>query len=103
MRKPGVVVATVLAAGTLVPHLGQAVIYGEPDCEPSGCSHPNVVMLGPVLTGTTGEGWYCSGTLIHRTQDRYLFLTAGHCTEVWGRLIAGGMYSSVGVSFDPVV
>jgi hypothetical protein len=103
MRKPGIVVATVLAAGMLVPHLGQAVIYGEPDCGPSGCSHPNVVMLGPVLTGTTGEGWYCSGTLIHRTQDRYLFLTAGHCTEVWGRLIAVGMYSSVGVSFDPVV
>ena len=103
MRKAGIVVATVLAAGMLVPHLGQAVIYGEPDCGPSGCAHPNVVMLGGLLSGTTGDSYFCSGTLIQRTADYYLFLTAGHCTEHWGRRIADGVYASVGVSFDPVV
>jgi len=100
MRKLGMMAATVLAAGMLAPTLGQAIIYGEPDCGAGGCSHPNVVMLGGMLSGTTGDYYVCSGTLIQKAADYYLFLTAGHCTEHWARRISEGMYSSVGVSFD---
>ena len=100
MRKLGIVAATVLVVGMLVPEPGQAIIYGEPDCGPGGCAHPNVVMLGGMLAGTTGTHYFCSGTLIQRTPAYYLFLTAGHCTEAWSSRIASGMYSSVGVSFD---
>lgn len=103
MRALGLMAVTILAAGMYTPGTAQAVIYGEPDCGPSGCSHPNVVMLAGLLSGTTGDPYFCSGTLIQRTTDYYLFLTAGHCTEHWGRRISEGMYASVGVSFDPVV
>lgn len=104
MRALGLVAATMLAAGMFAPGSGHAITYGQPDCGPGGCAHPNVVMLTGLRTGPAGGTRHqCSGTLVQRTASHYLILTAGHCTVLWSVGIATGAFSSVGVSFDPVV
>jgi hypothetical protein len=88
----------------LAPGSVQAITYGEPDCGSGGCANPNVVMLAGLRSGPSGgTRFQCSGSLVRRTESYYLILTAGHCTVNWSAGIASGTYSSVGVSFDPVV
>jgi hypothetical protein len=104
MSKLGIIAATAVAAGAFAPGSTQAITYGEPDCGPGGCAHPNVVMLTGLRSGPAGgTRFQCSGSLVQRTESYYLILTAGHCTFNWSVGIAAGAYSSVGVSFDPVV
>jgi hypothetical protein len=102
MKKVGAAAAMVLAAGFLASNPAQAITYGIPDCVGSTCGHPNVVMLAGLRTAG-GTGVVCSGTLIDNVDGYYLFLTAGHCTSLFGQGMATGEFSSIGVSFDGVV
>jgi len=79
MRRAVLLLATMALVILLAGGVAQAILNGQPD----GNRHPYV---GWAST----EEWACSGTLISPT----VFLTAGHCTEVWGSQV-------VYVTFEP--
>lgn len=103
MRNPlsSLVGVGVLASVSLLafasPALG--VGFGERD----NFRHPNVVSLRYVQTNLDAL-ISCTGTLIQRDADKYVFLTAAHCAQAelggWNAEPAGS--GSVGVSFDEV-
>jgi len=79
------------------PALG--IGFGERD----NFRHPNVVSLRYVQTDLDAF-LSCTGTLIQRDAEKYVFLTAAHCAQAelggWNAEPAGS--GSVGVSFDEV-
>ena len=87
MRKV-LLVLTLTALATLTALPAGAIVDGVPD----GDGHP---MVGAVVGEFDGvKDWFCSGTLIAPK----VFLTAGHCTEVFD---AYGL-EDAWVTFDPV-
>jgi secreted trypsin-like serine protease len=69
-----------------------AITSGEPD----GNRHPNVALLGLILTdGTRTRG--CSGVLISPT----VILTAGHCTAALSHLVFTQIWASFDSEVDP--
>lgn len=85
----------VVLLGSLTLDL-RAIVYGRVD---TMNEYPNVVML----TGITNEPRAvarCTGSLVYHDDSKYVFLTAGHCTDGWNRF---SVIVDVGVSFEPEV
>ena len=91
----------VLACMPAVP--AKAITYGSPDCENNSldlnCRNSNVVSLSGI-TPDFGLNGRCTGSLLHKDQDRVLILTAGHCAQFWMRGLQQGWLVSIGVSFE---
>lgn len=91
----------------------QAITYGSPDCENNSldlnCGNTNVVSLAGVVIWQDSEDTYyslnvrCTGSLLHKDEDRVLILTAGHCAQLWMRGLQEGWLQTVGVSFKASV
>jgi hypothetical protein len=97
MRRAVLLLATMALAILLASGVAQAILNGEPD----GNMHPYVGALVTEFEVEEGETELlpaCSGTLI----SRYVFLTAGHCTEF---LIEEGLptYVSIDTTYVPGV
>lgn len=90
-----------------------AVTYGEPDCTNNatntGCLHPNTVSLSgfrPPRLGENAEAISsvrCSGSLLEKSADRFVILTAGHCASAYLSGLQDGALIDVGVSFDALI
>jgi hypothetical protein len=112
----GKIMSAAMAAATLmgVPVApAQAITYGSPDCADNSlglnCGNTNVVSLAGVVVQeqppytTYYLNVRCTGSLLHKDEDRVLILTAGHCAQIWMRGLQEGWLQSVGVSFDASV
>ena len=90
-------VLSILSIGLAPAALG--ISFGERD----DYRHPNVVSLRYIKTNLDAF-LSCTGTLIAKDEQKYVFLTAGHCAQAelggWNAQPAGS--GSVGVSFDEV-
>lgn len=90
MFKKILAIVTMIAVLLVTVTPARAITFGEPD----GNRHPNVGLLGLILTdGTRTRG--CSGVLIAPT----VVLTAGHCTAALPHL----QFTQIWVSFDSEV
>ena len=107
----GLLASAVLVGMPTAP--AQAITYGSPDCEDNSldlnCGNTNVVSLAGVVVQvypefTTYElSIRCTGSLMHKDEDRVLILTAGHCAQLWMRGLQEGWLQTVGVSFKASV
>ena len=101
MKASQLVRACVVIVACSIVSTAQAITYGEQDV--SG-EFPNVVFLRGILEGTPPTlpiaRFNCSGSLLYTAGDRFVFLTAAHCTDIWKDEIAAKGLNTVGVSFD---
>lgn len=74
-----------------------AITWGRPDVNNE---HPNVASVRGIVEAQNLARLSCSGSLLHRSADKVVILTAAHCTDGWAAEIAAGTLDSVGVSFD---
>lgn len=75
----------------------RAITWGEPDVNGE---YPNVVSVRGIVEATNTARISCSGSLFYKDADKFVILTAAHCTDAWTSAIATGAVNSVGVSFD---
>ena len=112
----GKIMSAALAAAVLMgmpTAPAKAITYGSPDCDDNSqdlnCGNSNVVSLVGVVIQEFGEftiydlNVRCTGSLLHKEEDRILILTAGHCAQLWMRGLQEGWLQSVGVSFNASV
>src|SRR5258705_13928272 len=101
MKTSQLVRACVVIVACSIVSTAQAITYGEQDVNGE---FPNVVLLRGILEGTPPTlpfaRFNCSGSLLHIDDDKIVFLTAAHCTDIWKDEIAAGRLDTVGVSFD---
>ncbi|MEM7223388.1 MAG: hypothetical protein AAF495_10440 [Pseudomonadota bacterium] len=92
----------------------QAISFVKPDCADSatntGCAHPNTVSLSgfrasapdkPPVAGVSSL--LCSGSLLDKTGERIVILSAGHCVSAYLAGLQDGSLVDVGVSFDALI
>lgn len=75
----------------------RAITWGEPDVNNE---YPNVASVRGIVDATNVARISCSGSLLHVDAEKFVILTAAHCTDSWAAAIAAGTINSVGVSFD---
>jgi hypothetical protein len=90
-------VLAVLALATSMVSSAFAITWGRPDVNNE---YPNVASVRGIIEATNTAATSCSGSLLYRDADKFVILTAAHCTDAWTSLIAAGQRDSVGVSFD---
>jgi Trypsin len=90
---PLVVVASVVGMSTSAG----AITWGREDVNNE---HPNVASVRGIVEAQNLARVSCSGSLLQRDADKFVILTAAHCTDAWAAEIAAGTLDSVGVSFD---
>jgi V8-like Glu-specific endopeptidase len=98
MRKMRRTVVGLLAVLTLVlpPTVG-AITFGRADVNNE---YPNVASVRGIVEAQNIARVSCSGSLLHHDAEKFVILTAAHCTDGWASGIAAGTLDSVGVSFD---
>jgi secreted trypsin-like serine protease len=92
-----ITLAIVSVVTVCVSLTAQAIVWGDEDLNNN---YPNVVSLTGIDKATDGKynlKIRCSGSLLHRDNKKFVFLTAGHCTSDW---TAQPLSHKVGVSFD---
>lgn len=74
-----------------------AITYGVQD---TNNLYPNVVSVRGIIDETNTASGSCTGSLLHVDAEKYVILTAAHCTDAWIEGIAASTFNSVGVSFE---
>jgi hypothetical protein len=92
-----ILIVSVVLMAFVVVATAQAIIWGEEDLNGE---YPNVASVRGIEEDTNEASYSCSGSLLHVDEEKIVILTAAHCTDGWSALIAGGVFDSVGVSFD---
>lgn len=103
--------AACVGAAILTASSASAITYGEPDCadlsENIDCLHTDTVSLSGFREPRPGEETdsyvsflRCSGSLLSKSPDRFVILTAGHCASAYLAGLQDGSLVDVGVSFD---
>jgi hypothetical protein len=93
-RRLGLAAVVLTGTAILAPPKATAITYGEPDCvnnaTNTGCQHPNTVSLSGFRQATDDENTdslisflRCSGSLLTKSADRFVILTAGHCASAY--------------------
>ena len=97
MRKTvgGLFISGVLVVGMAMA--ASAITWGRPDINNE---YPNVASVRGIVQSANVARISCSGSLLHRDEDKVVILTAAHCTDGWSAAIAANTIDSVGVSFD---
>ena len=93
-------VVTLFVVGSLALAMSSsasAITWGRPD---ANNEYPNVASVRGIVEAANTARISCSGSLLHRDQEKVVILTAAHCTDAWVGAIASGTIDSVGVSFD---
>ncbi len=88
-----------------------AITNGVPDCQDNanniGCQHPNVVSLSGFKVDPDTEQLVsavrCSGSVLKRTENMLIIITAGHCAQGYIDQLNSGTLVSLGVSFDALI
>lgn len=80
-----------------LPSTAGAITFGEPDVNNE---YPNIASVRGIVEAQNLARVSCSGSLLHHDADKFVILTAAHCTDSWASGIAAGTLDSVGVSFD---
>ncbi len=90
-----------------LPFSAEAITYGEPDCDDNAtnlnCAHPNTVSLSGFRLNEENvlvSLGRCSGSLLKKTDDMIIILTAGHCISSASFFLNLGILDELGVSFD---
>lgn len=83
------------------------ITYGEADCldplDSSTCAHRNVVSLSGFRLNDDNElvrSGSCTGSLLKKTNDMLVIITAGHCSAYFTLFSNLGLIDELGVSFD---
>jgi len=99
MKKRLVVVLALAIVILIASSPALAIIWGVEDLD----GHfPNVASIRGVYEtdGQLRARYSCSGSLLHVDDDKFVILTAAHCTDAWIGGLASGILDTVGVSFD---
>lgn len=91
------VIGLIAVFSLALPSTAGAITFGGPDVNNE---YPNVASVRGIVEAQNLARVSCSGSLLHRDAEKFVILTAAHCTDAWAREIAGGTLDSVGVSFD---
>jgi V8-like Glu-specific endopeptidase len=91
------VIALFAVISLALPSAVGAITWGQPDLNNE---YPNVASVRGIVEAENLARVSCSGSLLHRDADKFVILTAAHCTDSWASQIAAGTLDSVGVSFD---
>ena len=97
MRTKLLAVFAVLALAFSAVSSARAITWGVPD---TNNQYPNVASVRGYINATNVARISCSGSLLYKDTQKFVILTAAHCTDAWTSAIAAGTINSVGVSFD---
>ena len=97
MRTKLLAVLAVLTLALSAVSSAQAITWGVPD---TNNQYPNVASVRGYINATNIARISCSGSLLYKDTQKFVILTAAHCTDAWTSAIAAGTINSVGVSFD---
>src|ERR1041385_3150273 len=99
MRTKLLAVLVVFALAFRAVSSARAITCGRPD---TNNEYPNVASVRGYINATNTARISCSGSLRDKDTQKFVILTAAHCTDAWTSAIAAGTINSVGVSFDQI-